>query len=129
MMFELTINNVIYQFRFGMGFMREINQRVSKPIEGTNKKQEMGLQYAVAGLIDEDPAELVEVLLIANKTEKNRISRNALDAHIEDEETDVSAICTEVLDFLSKANATKKITVAVMEAVENEKQKQAQAEK
>lgn len=128
-MFELTINEVIYQFKFGMGFMREINQRVTKPIEGTNKKQEMGLQYAVAGLIDEDPSELVEVLLTANKTEKNRITRNALDAYIEAEDTDVSAICAEVLNFLSKANATKKITVAVMEAVENEKRKQAQVEK
>lgn len=123
-MFELTINDVVYQFKFGMGFMREINKRVTKPIEGTNKQQEMGLQYAVAGLIDEDPAELVEVLAIANKTENRRISRNALDAYIEDEDTDVSAVCAEVLDFLSKANATKKIAVAVMEAVENEKRKQ-----
>lgn len=123
-MFELTINEVVYQFKFGMGFMREINKRVTKPVDGTNKQQEMGLQYAVAGLIDEDPAELVEVLAIANKTEKNRISKNALDAFIEDEDTDVSAICAEVLDFLSRANATKKITVAVMEAVENEKRKQ-----
>lgn len=123
-MFELTINDVVYQFKFGMGFMREINKRVTKPVDGTNKQQEMGLQYAVAGLIDEDPAELVEVLAIANKTEKNRVSKNALDAFIEEEDTDVSAICAEVLDFLSRANATKKITVAVMEAVENEKRKQ-----
>ena len=123
-MFELTINEVIYQFKFGMGFMREINKRVTKPIDGVNKVQEMGLQYAVAGLIDEDPAELVDVLLVANKTEKNRITPKILDAFIEDEETDVPAICAEVLDFLSKANATKKITVAVVEAVENEKRKQ-----
>jgi uncharacterized protein YbbC (DUF1343 family) len=125
-MFELTINESIYQFKFGMGFMREINKTVTKPIDGINKQQEMGLQYAVAGLIDEDPAALVDVLLIANKTEKNRVTKNALDAYIEDEETDVSAVCAEVLDFLSKANATKKVTVAVMEAVEIEKQKQAQ---
>jgi ActR/RegA family two-component response regulator len=125
-MFELTINESIYQFKFGMGFMREINKTVTKPIDGINKQQEMGLQYAVAGLIDEDPAALVDVLLIANKTEKNRVTKNALDAYIENEETDVSAVCAEVLDFLSKANATKKVTVAVMEAVENEKQKQAQ---
>lgn len=125
-MFEITINDSIYQFKFGMGFMREINKAVTKPIDGTNKQQEMGLQYAVAGLIDEDPAELVEVLLIANKTEKNRVSRNTLDAYIENEETDVPALCAEVLDFLSKANATKKIAVAVQEAVENEKRKQNQ---
>lgn len=123
-MFELTINESIYQFKFGMGFMREVNKRVVKPIEGTNKQQELGLQYAVAGLIDEDPAELVEVLLIANKTENKRITRNALDAYIDSGDADVSAICAEVLDFLREANATKKITVAVMEAVENEQRKQ-----
>lgn len=33
-MFELTINDTVYQFNFGMGFMREINKRVSAPVDG-----------------------------------------------------------------------------------------------
>ena len=120
-MFELTINETVYQFKFGLGFVREINKTKSKPIDGMpNEKQDVGLQFAVASLIDEDPIALVEILDIANKTEKPRVTRALLDAYIEDENTDIDALFKEVLDFLSKANATKKTALAVMEMVEAE---------
>lgn len=128
-MLELTINETVYQFRFGMGFMREINKKKVKPIEGvTNGNQEVGLQFAIASILDEDPAALVDVLDIANKTEKPRVTRSALDAYIENEDTDIEALFAEVLDFLKKANATKKVTTAVIEMVEAEKAKAAKAE-
>lgn len=123
-MFELTINETVYQFKFGLGFMREVNKQKSKPIEGMpNEKQDVGLQFAVASLIDEDPCALVDILDIANKTEKPRVTRNVLDAYIEDESTDIDALFKEVLDFLCKANATKKTALAVLEMVEAEKAK------
>lgn len=122
-MYELTINEKVYGFKFGIGFVREINKKVVKEVEGTNAKQELGLQYAVAGLIDEDAVALVDVLELANKTEKPRITRVELDAFIDDEGTDVSAICKDVLDFLSRANASKKVTATVIELVEAEKAK------
>lgn len=123
-MFELTINDQVYQFKFGLGFMREINKQVRKPIEGMpGEMQDVGLQFAVASLIDEDPVALVDVLDIANKTEKPRVTKAALDAYIEDESTDIDALFKEVLDFLCKANATKKIALAVMNMVEAEKAK------
>ena len=31
---ELTINGQVYQFNFGMGFMREMNKKVSMPVDG-----------------------------------------------------------------------------------------------
>lgn len=123
-MFELTINGTVYQFKFGMGFVREINKRVTKTAADSNAKQEMGLQFAVASLIDEDPVALVDILELANRTEKPRISRNALDAYMDDEYTDIGAICEEVLDFLSRANASKKTVEAVVAMVEAEKAKQ-----
>ncbi len=122
-MYELTINNKVYGFKFGIGFVREVNKRVVKEVEGTNAKQEMGLQYAVAGLMDEDAVALVDVLELANKTEKPRITKGELDAFVDDEDTDISAICKDVLDFLSKANASKKVTTTVMEVVEAERAK------
>lgn len=122
-MFELTINGVVYQFKFGIGFVREINKKVVKTVEGTNAAQELGLQYAVAGLIDEDPVALVDVLDIANKGERPRVTRDALDGFIDDENTDIAAVCREVLDFLSKSNASKKTTEAVVQMVEAEKAK------
>jgi hypothetical protein len=119
-MFELTINGSVYQFRFGIGFVREINKRVVKAVEGTNAKQELGLQYAVASLIDEDAVALVDILDVANHSEKPRVTRAMLDNYMDDESTDVSALCKEVLDFLSKSNASKKTTEAVMQMVEAE---------
>lgn len=122
-MYELTINEKVYGFKFGIGFVREINKKVVKEVEGTNAKQELGLQYAVAGLIDEDVVTLVDVLELANKTEKPRITRGELDAFMDDEATDISGICKDVLDFLSRANASKKVTLAVIEVVEAERAK------
>ena len=124
-MFELTINDVVYQFKFGLGFVREINKRVAKT-DANNAKQEIGLQYAVAGLIDEDPLTLVDVLDLANKTEKPRVTRAMLDAYIEDEDTDISALFADVLGFFEKSNATKKTVAAIQEMVEAEKAKQKQ---
>lgn len=125
-MFELTINGVVYQFKFGIGFVREINKKVVKNVEGTNAKQELGLQYAVAGLIDEDPVTLVDVLELANRGERPRITKDVLDNFMDDEETDISALCRDVLDFLSKSNASKKTTEAVMQMVEAERAKVSQ---
>lgn len=124
-MFELTINDVVYSFKFGIGFVREINKRDTREVEGMSRKQEIGLQMAVAGLIDEDPVALVDILDLANKTEKPRVTRNALDSYIEDESTDITALFAEVLDFLKTANATKTTVAKILKAVEAEMEKTA----
>lgn len=127
-MFELTINNEVYQFHFGMGFLREVNKKLSKPIDGVKDgKQNIGLQYTVAGIIDGDLETLVDVLDTANKDQKPRITRAALDAYIEDENTDIDALFEDVLGFLKNANATKKVTENLIAAVEAEKAKAAKA--
>lgn len=125
-MLELTINNEIYQFNFGMGFMREINKSVKTPVEGVKElNQHIGLRYKVGGLMDGDVEALVEVLEIANKSQNPRITRAGLDAYIDDPETDIDALFAEVLDFLSKSNATKKTVAQMMELAEAEKAKTA----
>lgn len=125
-MFELTINEVVYQFRFGMGFLREINKIVKTPVEGVKGlEQSIGLRYKVGGLMDGDLEVLVEVLDIANKTEKPRVTRALLDAYIDDPDTDIDALFEQVLDFLSKNNATKKTVAQLKEMAEAEKAKAA----
>ena len=127
-MFELTIEGQVYQFRFGMGFLREINKKVGRPVDGIpDVKQNVGLQFAIAGVIDGDVEELVNVLDVANKTEKPRVTRALLDSYIENEETDVDRLFEEVIDFLKKANATKKTTIGLLETLEAEKAKRAAA--
>ena len=123
-MFELIINNTAYSFNFGMGFMREINRLVGKPVDGVpDKKQNIGLRFYVLGLLDYDLEMLVDVLMAANKGMNPRVTPALIDAYIDSPETDVDALFAEVLDFLRNANATKKATAAVMEVVEAEKGK------
>lgn len=123
-MFELTINGNVYRFNFGIGFVREINKKRTRTVEG--QTQECGLQFAVASLIDEDPLELVNILDLANKGENPRVTRALLDAYIDDENTDIDSLFAEVLDFFASHNATKKTTDAVQKMVEEQKAKAAQ---
>lgn len=120
-MFELTIKETVYPLNFGMGFLREINKKVVTPVQGnTNITQNIGLQFNVARLIDGDLEALVDVIDLANKGQTPRVTRAAIDAHIEDEETDIDGLFEAVKDFLSRANATKKTTLEVIEQVAKE---------
>lgn len=123
-MFELTINEQVYQFHFGMGFLREINKTVSAPVDGLQGvKKNMGLRYTAAGIIDGDPEALVELLDIANKGQSPRVTRALLDSYIEDENTDVDELFDTVMGFLKTANATKSTVLPIAEVVEKEKAK------
>ena len=118
-MFELTINNVVYEFNFGMGFMREINKLVGTPVDGLpDVKKNIGLQYYVAGIIDGDLEALVTALDLANKGHKPRVTAALLDAYIDDEGTDIDKLFEDVLDFLKNANATKKTVANLLAAIE-----------
>lgn len=120
-MFELTINGQVYEFNFGMGFMREINKRVNRPVDGIpDLKKNVGLQYFVAGIIDNDPEALVDVLDAANRGCNPRVTRALLDAHIDDANTDIDALFKDVLDFLEQTNATKNTVKMLKKAVEAE---------
>lgn len=124
-MFELTMNEQVYQFNFGMGFMREINKKIGIPVDGLpNVKKNIGLQYYVAMVIDKDVEALVDILDTANKGMNPRITREVLDAYIDDPDTDIDALFDEVIDFLKQTNATKNVTMELLEAVEKEKAKQ-----
>lgn len=123
-MFELTIKEKVYQFNFGMGFIREIDPTVTKEIEGVKGKvQNLGLQYAIAGVIDGDVVTLADVLFRANKGFEPRVTQKEIEGYIEDENTDLDALFADVLDFFKRANVTKKTAQSLLEAIENEKAK------
>lgn len=125
-MFELTINDKVYSFNFGFGFMRELDPKVTKKIDGVNGKvQEMGVQYAIAGILDGNVYELINVLIAANKGCDPRITSAELEAYIEKEDTDIDHLFADVLDFLERANCTKKTVANLKEMIENEKAKAA----
>lgn len=125
-MFELTINNTVYEFNFGMGFMRELDPTVTKPIDGIKGKvQNLGVQYAIAGIIDGDVEALGDVLIRGNKGFNPRLTQKDVDAFIEDAETNLDEVFEAVLGFLKSANVTKKITLTLLETIEKEKAKAA----
>lgn len=115
---ELTINGTVYEFNFGMGFLREINKRVQTPVDGLKGvDKNIGLQFTVASIIDGDVEALVDALDIANKGMNPRLTRQTLDAYIDDADTDIDGLFSMVIDFLSKANATKKTVASLQEAI------------
>ena len=65
--------------------MGEVNRTISKAIDGVkDAKENIGLRYKIAGIIDGDPEALVDVLDAANKGQEPRVTRNQLDAYIDD---------------------------------------------
>lgn len=123
-MMELTIKGQVYQFNFGMGFLREINKQTNVPVDGApGVNKDVGFRYALMNLTDGDTEALVNVLDIANKGQNLRVTRNLLDEYIDDEDTDIDELFDTVMGFLKSANAVKKIVRELLEAVEKEKQK------
>lgn len=123
-MFELTINNTVYQFNFGFGFLRDINKTYKSVDEKTRQERELGLQYNIASLIDGDVEAIVTILDIANKGCDPRITRQDIEKYIEDENTNIDDLFDTVMDFLSKANCTKKEVRKFMENLEELKKNQ-----
>lgn len=123
-MFELTINNTVYQFNFGFGFLRDINKTYKSVDEKTKQERELGLQYNIASIIDGDVEAIVTILDIANKGCDPRITRQDIEKYIEDENTNIDDLFDTVMDFLSKANCTKKEVQKFMENLEELKKNQ-----
>ena len=116
-MMELQIKGQVYQFKFGFGFMREIDkQQIVKAPNGT--QQNIGFQTAVGGILDGDAQALEDVLLLSNKGQEPRLTADALEEYIEDEETDVDALFDGVIDFLKKSNVSKKKTLNLLKQAE-----------
>lgn len=124
-MFELEINNKVYKFKFGMGFLRDINKKINIGVNGTQDlRKNMGFQYYLSLLLDGEPEALVEILISANNGYSPLITKEVLDNYIDDENTDIDELSNKIVGFLKKANATKKITNMMLEEL---KKQEAQA--
>lgn len=124
-MMELTINEQVYQFNFGMGFLRDANKTVSEKVNASSdKKKNVGATYLIAGVMDKDPEDLVTILDIANKGQNPRVTTSLLDSYVEDPNTNIDQLFEDTLDFLGKANATKSIVLKLMEKIKEAKMEQ-----
>lgn len=116
---ELTINNNVYQFSFNIGFLRNINKTITVDVDGMDGvKRNVGLRYSVGLLLDGDLETLVDVLELANKGQSTRLTKKAIEEFIDNTDTDVDEVFDSVIEGLKQANATKKATLATIEAIE-----------
>ena len=116
-MMELTINGQVYQFKFGMGFLREANKTVTET-NASGVKKNSGASYMIAGIYDGNVEDLVNTLDLANKGLEPRVTKALLDSFIDDPKTDIDQLFEDTLDFLKKANATRKTVMAIEKRIE-----------
>lgn len=116
-MMELTINGQVYQFKFGMGFLREANKTVTET-NASGVKKNSGAGYMIAGIYDGNVEDLVNTLDLANKGLEPRVTKALLDSFIDDPNTDIDQLFEDTLDFLKKANATRKTVMAIEKRIE-----------
>ena len=122
-MYDIEINGTSYPVKFGMNFIREINQRVTVSMDAWGGKEEnVGLNYYIAKLMDGDLEALQQILFVANKTETPKLNISMLNDWFEDENTDIDEVFKQVTDFLSNANCTKKTYRAVTKALKEQNQ-------
>lgn len=122
---ELTINGNVYQFSFNIGFLRNINKTITVDVDGMDGvKRNVGLRYSVGLLLDGDLETLVDVLELANKGQNPRLAKKAIEDYIDDTETNVDDVFDSVIEGLKQANATKKATIATIEAIEKAQEEQ-----
>lgn len=120
--FELTINDKVYEFKAGIGFLRDANKRVQQKIEGSDRVKDTGLQFLVAGLIDGEVEDLIDALDLMNKGFEPRLTKKQIKEYIEEVE-DIDKLFDDVLGFLKNANVSKRITNNLLKAVEEQKKK------
>lgn len=117
----IEIDGVEYPLNFGMAFLRDMDGTMKvKDDNGVMRK--VGFQNAVAGLIDGDPESLADILVTAGKGQTPRLTREILEAHIDNEDTDIDALYEAVFDFLSTSNACRKKTNQLREMAEKLRQ-------
>lgn len=115
-MFELTINDKVFSFNFGIGFVREINKTVQ--VEQYGVKEDAGLTMALTRVYDGNAVALVDVLDLANKGREPRVSKKELENYIDDPETDIDALFEKVIGFFKTSNATKKQATKLLKGLE-----------
>lgn len=98
---QLTIDGKKYDFKFGVGFVRKLDENYG--IKQNGIPFGFGLARAIPGLNSYDPAVLAEVLQCAAK---QAINLTKIDDYLDDC-SDLEKVFDTVLAEMSKANAVK----------------------
>lgn len=118
---ELTINEKVYNFKFGIGFVRHLDGKSS--INQNGVQFGIGLETLIPNLLTGNTVTLSDCLFAANMTENPRITQDQLDNYIDDDGTDIDFLFDSVLEELKKSNATKKKVILLTTGYEEEQER------
>lgn len=130
----ITINGTDYKVRFGIGFVRALDEKYYvKNNSGT--KFGSGLETKIPMLLANDVVTLSEFIYLGTCTDEKRPTQKEVDEYVDSTE-DIEKLFEEVAEELKKHNATKlrmryftKILEAQKEAAKKEAAKKEAAEK
>ena len=112
---ELIINENVYNFRFGIGFVRYLDGKASVKQDGVTFG--IGLETLLPNLLSKNTVTLVDCLIAANRTEKITVTQDILDKYIDDDSTDIDQVFEDVSEELKKSNASKLKTAKIIEDI------------
>lgn len=112
---ELIINENVYNFRFGIGFVRYLDGKASVKQDGVTFG--IGLETLLPNLLSKNTVTLVDCLIAANRTEKITVTQDILDKYIDDDSTDIDQVFEDVIEELKKSNASKLKTAKILEDI------------
>lgn len=121
-MYTREINGKIYEFKFGIGFVRDIDKtQMTKGDDGNQQK--VGLVYAIAGLMDGDFEKLIDCLMLGNKyAAGERLERKTIEEWLESDGVDLEQECRDLLDFFETSNFTRRKMSDLKETLEKNEQ-------
>lgn len=118
---ELIINGKPYEFTFGIGFLKAINEKATAKVPNSNYVVKTGGRYVLAQVMSGDIEVLIDCLLLANKGHEPRLTYKEICDHIENEDTDIEELFEQVKGFFSTANALKILYKELTEMTAEEK--------
>lgn len=101
---QIKINNKSYDLNFGIRWVNLMNQKHNMNQNGLT--QGMGINQAVASLMQYDPVGLSEIILNATWINKDRPTAADIDNYL-DTKADIYQLCNNILHEIETANATK----------------------
>lgn len=114
----LTINGNDYTVKFGIGFVRELDEKYFvKNAAGT--KFGAGLETKIPMLLTGDAVTLSEFIYTGTCAEEKRPSQKEVDDYV-DQVEDIEKLFDEVAEELKKHNATKKQMMNFLKALEKQ---------
>lgn len=112
---QLTINGTDYNFKFGIGFLRELDKKHGMEKDGM--KLGMGLQMTVTQVLNGDILMMIDYLMAANHYEKNNIAQRDLENYIENLD-DLDNLQNQLSEELINSSVTKSKTKAAKSQLE-----------